>query len=42
MDSIPSDKLFEIKEVLNKCNISNVDELNLYFTNLAITFQQFI
>jgi hypothetical protein len=28
--------------VLNTCNITNIDELDLYFTNLAIIFQQFI
>jgi hypothetical protein len=42
MEDIPSDKIFEIKEVLNQCSVSNIDELNLYFTNLAATFQQFI
>jgi hypothetical protein len=42
MDDVPLDRSFEIKEVLNTCNITNIDELDLYFTNLAIIFQQFI
>ena len=33
-------KSFRVSEVLNKCSVDNIDELNLYISKLSVAYQQ--